>query len=96
MIGTEPCMRTLLCFYSLDQKDNSIHFVVGRDTATATYFKTNGPLPTARLVSRTVMEQTSNLSSEFSHLMMGYGQFLDHDITISPEAGGEGGVVETA
>ena len=70
--------------------------IAGKDLVRSTYFESNGLLPTARFVSRTVMGQTSNLSNEHSHLMMGYGQFLDHDITISPEAEGEGGVVETA
>ena len=70
--------------------------VAGKDEVTKTFFQSPGLLPTARNVSVIVMGEISNISSEHSHLLMGYGQFLDHDITISPEADGEGGIVETA
>ena len=68
----------------------------GINSARKSFFKSTGNLPTSRAVSKGIVEPTANLSSKHSHLMMGYGQFLDRDITISPEAGGEGGVVETA
>lgn len=62
--------------------------VLGENSVRSTLFKSGGALPTARLVSRTVIDQTSNLSSEHSHLMMAYGSFLDHDMSLSPETGG--------
>ncbi|KAF6029144.1 hypothetical protein EB796_012541 [Bugula neritina] len=64
----------------------------GVNAPRSTFFRTKGDLPTARAVSVAVHETTSNISRQHSHLMMNFGQFTDHDLTLSPEAFGEGGV----
>ena len=48
----------------------------------------HGPLPNARTVSRGVFESNStqninNNAPDFTHLTMTWGQFLDHDITLT-------------
>ena len=60
----------------------------GVNSGTKTLFKTGGQLPTARVVSKTVLGPTSNLSLEHSHFLMVFGSFLDHDFSLSPESGG--------
>ena len=69
-----------------------LHLMIGINTPTESLFVTGGPLPPARVVTRTVHATISDVSNQHSHLMMNFGQFLDHDVTLSPEAGGEGGV----
>ncbi|KAF6029143.1 hypothetical protein EB796_012540 [Bugula neritina] len=49
-------------------------------------FLSSGSLKSARDVSVAVHETTTIDSTKFTHLLMNYGQFLDHDITLSPEA----------
>ena len=60
----------------------------GVNSVTKTLFKTGGQLPTARVVSKTVLGPTSNLSLEHSHFLMVFGSFLDHEFSLSPESGG--------
>lgn len=55
------------------------------------YHKTDDYLPTPRRVSLNIHMETSNLSRTHTHMIMNWGQFIDHDITLSPESGGEGG-----
>lgn len=63
--------------------------MLGKNSPTKKRYKSRGDLPSARTVSVTVHVMTSNMSREHSHLLMGYGQFLDHDITHTPEAAGD-------
>ena len=42
------------------------------------------PNPSARLVSTSVIEDIRQEEVPFSHLLMQWGQFLDHDFTLSP------------
>lgn len=48
-------------------------------------------LPAPRSVSVTIHGTRNNESKDHSHLLMNFGQFIDHDLTLSPESGGEGG-----
>ncbi|KAF6029146.1 hypothetical protein EB796_012543 [Bugula neritina] len=67
----------------------------GVESPTRTFFRSAGDLPSARMVSLVVHETTSNLSNRNSHLLMNFGQFTDHDVTLSPEANAEGGEEES-
>ena len=64
---------------------------LGINSPTNSQFVSGGPLPTARTVSLNVHVTVSDLSNQHSHLMMNFGQFVDHDITLSPESVGQGG-----
>jgi len=55
------------------------------------YHYSKDMLPSARRVSLEIHHTTSNISNDHSHLLMNWGQFIDHDITLSPESGSEGG-----
>ncbi|XP_067938829.1 peroxidasin-like [Watersipora subatra] len=61
----------------------------GINSARLTYFSSSGQLPSARSVSLAVFHTTSNVSFWHSHLLMNFGQFLDHDLTLTPEGGAE-------
>lgn len=41
-----------------------------------------GPLPSPRKVSSTVAVDGNSPSQSFTHLLMQYAQFLDHDLTL--------------
>ncbi|XP_022240998.1 chorion peroxidase-like [Limulus polyphemus] len=41
-------------------------------------------LPNPRLISTTLHSDSSVLARDFTHLVMQWGQFLDHDITLTP------------
>ncbi|XP_067938459.1 chorion peroxidase-like [Watersipora subatra] len=66
----------------------------GFNAPTSQYFFSPGELPTARQVSTGVLTIRSNRSARNTHLLMSFGQFLDHDFALSPESGGEGGQEE--
>lgn len=40
-----------------------------------------GALPNPRLISRTLMNDNSRFESDYSHLLVFFGQFLAHDLT---------------
>ena len=65
--------------------------MAGFNTPKRYYYKTRNVMPTPRRVTVTIHAVTSNESRTMSHLLMNFGQFIDHDITLSPESGGEGG-----
>ena len=46
------------------------------------------PLPSARQVSKSVHTTKSRVDRKHSHMVMQWGQFLDHDITLTPQARG--------
>ena len=43
------------------------------------------PLPSARLISKSVVRDRPGNESPFSHVVMQWGQFLDHDMDLGPE-----------
>ena len=43
------------------------------------------PLPSARLISKSVVRDRPVDESSFSHVVMQWGQFLDHDMDLAPE-----------
>ncbi|XP_069111540.1 peroxidasin homolog pxn-2-like isoform X2 [Argopecten irradians] len=58
--------------------------------------KNNQPLPSARTVSNHVFRSNKEkIESDASLMVMAWGQFLDHDITLTPaSSGGEGSVTD--
>lgn len=71
--------------------DVFLFLFTGFNSPRRNYFKTGTVLPTPRRVTLAVHTVTSNETRSMVHLLMNFGQFLDHDITLSPESGGEGG-----
>jgi peroxidase len=46
----------------------------------------SAPAPSARLISKTIIfRNDSREEDDFTHLLMQWGQFLDHDLDLSPE-----------
>ncbi len=43
------------------------------------------PNPSPRFISTTIIQNVTNDELPFSHLLMQWGQFLDHDLDLSPE-----------
>ena len=43
------------------------------------------PNPSARTISSTIIRDRRDFEEPFSHLLMQFGQFLDHDLDLSPE-----------
>lgn len=58
----------------------------GTDKPRLTAFESQSLLPSAREVSLSVHLVRDNKTGEHSHLLMGYGQLLDHDFTLTAEA----------
>ena len=46
------------------------------------------PIPSARLISQSVIRDRENNELPFTHILMQWGQFLDHDMDLSPELEG--------
>lgn len=44
-----------------------------------------GPHPSARVVSTTVVRDNNDTEDPFTHILMQWGQFLDHDMDLGPE-----------
>ena len=65
--------------------------ILGVSDARKQHFHTESKLPHARHVSLSINLIRSNLSTKHNHLLMSFGQFIDHDLTLSPESGAEGG-----
>ena len=49
-------------------------------------FPFSPPTPSARQISMQVIRSCAPTETPFTHMMMQWGQFLDHDITLAPEA----------
>ena len=43
------------------------------------------PSPSARLVSKAIVTNSSENETPFTHILMQWGQFLDHDLSLGPE-----------
>ena len=54
---------------------------------------TGQPLPSARLVSIMLHQDVSNLHRRYTTLITAYSQFLDHDISLTPNARGANNAV---
>lgn len=61
-------------------------FLEGFNSPTATQFVSGGTVPAARTVSLNVHMTDIVLSKRHSHLLVNLGQFIDHDLSLSPEA----------
>lgn len=44
----------------------------------------NGPWPSPRQISRKLINDLEEVSNDMSHMFMGWGQFLDHDLSLGP------------
>lgn len=51
------------------------------------------PLPNPRLVS-SLLHQNDEATGDFTHMMMLWGQFLDHDLSLSPVAQSRNGGIQ--
>lgn len=49
----------------------------------------SAPYPSARLISLEVVEDRLEFNGDLSHILMQWGQFLDHDVGISPILSGD-------
>ena len=47
------------------------------------------PIPSARIVSQTIVRDKEIVESPFTHMLMQWGQFLDHDMDFAPEVPAE-------
>ena len=48
----------------------------------------NGPLPNPRLISTMVHKDESHDTDQFTMMVMQWGQFIDHDLTSTPQTRG--------
>ena len=49
-------------------------------------------LPNPRIISRQISKAHKKLSTKFTNLLYGFGQFIDHDMTLSPIAKTKSGI----
>ena len=69
-------------YLAAEYSDNSSAPFTG---SSSTYSRQASSLPLARLVSLTFHPDSDVASQEVSHMVTQWGQFLDHDITLTPE-----------
>ncbi|GAB6023030.1 hypothetical protein CHUAL_007124 [Chamberlinius hualienensis] len=51
----------------------------------------NGELPSCRLISTTIIQSQNAEYPDINHLFMGFGQFVDHDLSLTPTTRGANG-----
>ena len=87
LFGASETKFTRLCppFYEdgIDSLRGDIQGKTGNLFSLSAYVP---PAPSARLISKTIIfRNDSREEDDFTHLLMQWGQFLDHDLDLSPE-----------
>ena len=72
-------------YLAAEYSDNSSAPFTG---SSGSYSRQSGSLPLARTVSLTFHPDEDLPSQQVTHMVTQWGQFLDHDITLTPESGG--------